>query len=120
MAALSQLAERRVGDVTIIALSGRCEDGDVTVREWIDALARDGRVKVILDLHAVQYLDSTGLGTLAAKYLTLRRQGGDLKLLSVPRQSLQLLTVTKLITVFERFDNEDEAVASFGGKVNVP
>ena len=113
MAPLSQLAQRRVGDVTIIALSGRCDEGDVTIRDGIDRLVLDGVVKVVLDLHAIDYLDSTGLGMLAAKYLTLRRQGGDLKLLSVPKQSLQLLTVTKLITVFERFESEEEAVASF-------
>ena len=113
MAPLSQLAERRVGDVAVVALSGRCDEGDVTLRDGIDRLVRSGCVKVILDLRAVEYLDSTGLGMLAAKYLTLRRQGGDLKLLAVPKQSLQLLTVTRLITVFERFQSEDEAVASF-------
>lgn len=113
MTPLSQLAERRVGDVAIVRLSGRCDEGDVTLRDGIDALVRDGCVKVILDLGAVEYLDSTGLGMVAAKYLTLRRKGGDLKLLAVPKQSLQLMTVTKLITVFERFQTEDEAVASF-------
>jgi anti-sigma B factor antagonist len=113
MTPLSQLAERRVGDVAIVALGGRCDEGDVTLRDRIDGLVHDGCVRVILDLRAVEYLDSTGLGMIAAKYLTLRRKGGDLKLLAVPRQSLQLMTVTKLITVFERFQTEDEAVASF-------
>ncbi len=113
--ALQQLAERQAGDVTILALGGRCEEGDTTIRDRIDELLRNGRVKVVLDLGAMAYIDSTGVGTIAAKYLTLRRRGGDLKLLHVPPRTLQLMTVTKLTRVFEFFDEEAVAIASFLG-----
>jgi anti-sigma B factor antagonist len=111
---LKQLAERRAGDVTIIALGGRGEEEETTIRDRIDELLRRGRVRVVLDLQAVEYIDSTGLGTIAAKYLTLRRRGGDLKLLHVPPRALHLMTITKLTRVFELFDTEDRAIESFG------
>jgi anti-sigma B factor antagonist len=110
---MKQLAERRAGDVTIIALGGRSDEEDTTIRERIDELVRGGRVRVVLDLQAVEYIDSTGLGTIAAKYLTLRRCGGDLKLLHVPPRTLHVMTIAKLTRVFELFDAEDLAIESF-------
>ena len=117
---LQQLAERQAGDVTILALGGRSEEGDTTFRDRIEELLRANRVRVVLDLQAVEYIDSTGLGTIAAKYLTLRRRGGDLKLLHVPPRTLQLMTITKLTRVFEFFDSEDRAIESFGRDATSP
>ena len=110
-----QIAERRVADVTILALTGDLvlEEGDTCLRDYIDGLARQGRVKVILDLHDVSHLDSAGIGMIAAKYLTLHRWGGTMKLLHLTEKARYLLRITKLDRVFEIFDSEDIAIQSF-------
>jgi anti-sigma B factor antagonist len=112
---LLQIAERSVADVTILALTGELvlEEGDTFLRDYIDGLARQGRVKVILDLHDVSHLDSAGIGMIAAKYLTLHRWGGTVKLLHLTEKARYLLRITKLDRVFEIFDSEEAAVRSF-------
>jgi len=110
-----EIAQRSVGDVTVLALKGRlvAEDGDVLV-DAVDALLQQGRIKLLLDVRDVTYIDSSGLGLLVSKYVSARRRGGDVKLLHLTTRSLHLLTITHLTEVFESFDSEADALRAFG------
>ena len=107
--------ERQAGDVTILDLSGevRIGEGAVALRDSIRNLADQGKTKVLLNLAGVKYMDSTGVGELIANYTTITRQGGQLKLLSLTEKIQNLLVITKLLTVFDSYDNEAEALKSF-------
>ena len=109
------LKERQAGDVTILDLSGevRIGEGAVALRDSIRGLADQGKNKVLLNLAGVKYMDSTGVGELIANYTTVKRQGGQLKLLSLTDRIQNLLVITKLLTVFDAYDNEAEALKSF-------
>jgi anti-sigma B factor antagonist len=109
------IAEREIGDVTILTLSGQMlvDDGDVAVRTRVLELARRGRINVALDLGAVTHIDSAGFGTMASSAKLLHDRHGALKLLHVPPRSKRLLEVMKLHTAFAIFDDEGEAIASF-------
>ncbi len=108
--------ERQAGDVTILDLSGevRIGEGAVALRDSIRNLTDQGKNKVLLNLAGVKYMDSTGVGELIANYTTVTRQGGQLKLLSLTEKIQNLLVITKLLTVFDSYDNEAEALKSFG------
>ena len=110
------IAERSVGPVTILALSGRLvlDDGDALLRQRVDDLVARGQLKIIADLTALDYVDSAGIGVLIAKYLSVRRRGGDLKLLRLSSRTHHALEITHLLTVFEAFESEEDAVRSFG------
>jgi anti-sigma B factor antagonist len=110
-----QITERRIGDVTILDLTGRVVlgEGDVPFRQAIDALVKEKRLKIILNLKDVTYIDSAGVGVMVGKLVSLRRQGGDIRLLTLVQRNLRVMTITKLVTVFEIFESEDEAVQSF-------
>ena len=116
MAGLMQITERAVGDVTILALEGRLvlDEGDVALRDYINRIVDQGRVKIVLDMRNVTRLDSAGIGMLVSKFLTACRRGGRLKLLQLTIRGDHLLDITKLSTVFEIFESEDEAIRSFG------
>jgi anti-sigma B factor antagonist len=107
--------ERRVGPVTILALRGRLvlDDGDTLLRQRIDDLVGSGQTRIVADLTELDYVDSAGIGILIAKYLSVRRKGGDLKLLRLSSRTHHALEITHLLTVFEAFDTEEEAVRSF-------
>ena len=107
--------ERQAGDVTILDLSGevRIGEGAVSLRDSIRNLADQGKTKLLLNLAGVKYMDSTGVGELIANYTTVTRQGGQLKLLSLTQRIRDLLVITKLLTVFDSYDNEAEAFKSF-------
>jgi anti-sigma B factor antagonist len=107
--------ERQAGDVTILDLSGevRLGDSSVALRDSIRKLADTGKNKVLLNLAGVKYVDSTGIGELIANYTTITRQGGQLKLLNLTDRIQNLLVITKLLTVFDSYDNESEALKSF-------
>jgi anti-sigma B factor antagonist len=109
------LKERRVGNVTILQLTGRLvlDDGNDELRDRIELLADQGRVNLIVDLKDVTYIDSCGVGLMIAKYVSLRRKGGDLKLLNLTRRSHHLMEISKLLDVFETFESEEHALASF-------
>jgi anti-sigma B factor antagonist len=111
-----QITERSVGDVTILALEGRLvlEEGDTALRDYINRIVEQGRVKIVLDMQNVTRLDSAGIGMLVSKFLTSYRKGGSVKLLHLTIRGDHLLHVTKLHTVFEIFDSEEEAIRSFG------
>lgn len=110
------ISERAVGDVTIVELDGR-----ITVQEGVDAfrdLARrllgDGRVKIVLDMRNVPYIDSTALGEIIRTFTSATRQNGSVKLLNVSPHVHQLLVITSLLSVFDLFESETDAVRSFG------
>jgi anti-sigma B factor antagonist len=109
------IQERRVGAVAILALRGRLvlDDGDVQLRERIDALVSRGDVRIVVDFTDLDYVDSAGIGVLIAKYLSVRRKGGQLKLLRLSMRAHHALEITHLLTVFETFDREEDAVNSF-------
>ena len=111
-----RIVERRIGDVTILRLIGRLEleDGDTMLRDTINGLVADGRVKLVLDMKEVTRLDSAGIGMLVSKFLTARRNGGCLKILNPTERTDHLMEITKLTTIFEIFDDEEAAVRSFG------
>ena len=116
MNTLMHIDEQRIADVTVLRLAGRLElyDGDAILREWIDRLVDEGRVNVVLDLKDVTRLDSAGIGLLVAKFLSVKRRGGAIKLLHLTERIRRLLHMTRLDTIFEIFDREDQAVHSFG------
>src|SRR5829696_873961 len=109
------LKERQAGDVTILDLSGEVRIGDASIalRDAIRKLVDAGKKKVLLNLAGVKYMDSSGIGELIANYTTLSRQGGQLKLLNLTDRIQNLLVITKLLTVFDSYDNEAEALKSF-------
>ena len=110
-----QIEEREVGEVLIIDLSGKLTigEGDELLKDKINSLVQQGRRKLVLNLAGVPYIDSAGLGEIVRTYTTVSRQGGKLKLLNLTKRIQDLLAITKLLTVFETFDSEQEAVQSF-------
>jgi len=106
---------RRLDDVVIIDLSGRITigDGTLTIRDTFQELIQAGNAKFLVNLAGVDYIDSSGLGELVNFFTTVRKKvDGQVKLLSLTRRVRDLLQITKLLTVFEAFDNETEALKS--------
>jgi anti-sigma B factor antagonist len=110
-----QIEERVVDDVTILDLKGKMTlgEGDELLKDKIGSLVSQGRKKILLNLEAVPYIDSAGLGEIVRTYTSISRQGGRLKLLNVSKRIQDLLVITKLITIFDSYDGEAEAVKSF-------
>jgi anti-sigma B factor antagonist len=109
------ITERRNGDVTILRLNGRLVfgDGASLLRSRINELLDEARLKFLLDLRDVTYVDSFGVGVLAAKYVSVRRKGGDVKFLSLSERSHHVMSISGLIKIFESFESEEEAIGSF-------
>ena len=107
--------QRQAGDVTILDLSGavRMGDGAVSLRNAIRGLIEQSNKKILLNLSGVKNIDSSGIGELIANYTTLSRDGGQLKLLKLTDKIRDLLVITKLLTVFDSYDDEAEALNSF-------
>lgn len=110
-----QIGERVVSGVMILDLKGKMTlgEGDELLKDKINSLIQQGQQKLLLNLGDVPYIDSAGLGEIVRTYTTVSRQGGKLKLLNLTKRIEDLLSITKLLTVFETFDSEQEAVASF-------
>jgi anti-sigma B factor antagonist len=111
-----QIEQRANGDVQIVTILGDItlsKGGDVLLKDKIQSLLQQGHRKVILDLGNVSYVDSAGLGQLVQVYATTSHLGGSLKLLNLTKRLKDLLVLTKLLTVFEAYDTEAEAIASF-------
>ena len=110
-----QIKDRQAGDVTILDLSGKITigEGSVQLREAVKRMLDEGKKKLLLNLGDVSYVDSSGIGELVSSYTTTGNNGGQLKLLNQTKKIHDLLTITKLVTVFETHDNEETAVASF-------
>jgi anti-sigma B factor antagonist len=115
MAPPLQIVERRTGDVSILDLKGRIVlgEGDAPLRDAVEQLLGQGRAKIVLNLHDVTYIDSAGIGVMVGRLLTVRRKGGDIKLMHLTARSHRVMTITKLLTVFDAFVDEAQAVASF-------
>ena len=114
MAQLS-IKERQSGDVIVLDLSGKITigEGSVQLREEVRKLLEDGKKNILLNLGDVAYVDSSGIGELVSSYTTTSNQGGHLKLLNLTKKIQDLLMITKLLTVFETFDNEQDGLESF-------
>ena len=110
-----ELNERQAGDVTILDMNGsvRMGEGAISLRNSIRALGEQGKKKILLNLSGVKNIDSSGIGELIANYTTISRDGGQLKLLNLTDKIQNLLVITKLLTVFDSYDNEAEALNSF-------
>lgn len=111
-----QIAERQVDDVTVLILTGEItlDDGELAFGRRVDDLVlTQGRRKILLDLGGVTYIDSAGVGMMAAELKIVRAKGGAMKLLHLAGHSHRLLATLKLMTVFESFDDEALAVRSF-------
>jgi anti-sigma B factor antagonist len=109
------IAERTVSEVTVLDLKGKMTlgEGDELLKDKINSLLANGKKKLVLNLEGVPYIDSAGLGEIVRTYTTVSRQGGSLKLLNLTKRIEDLLSITKLLTVFETFDTEAEAINSF-------
>ena len=108
--------ERREGGVTVLDLKGRVRIGVTTaLHEAIRCLVREGKTQILLNLAGVTHVDSTGFGELISSHITLSDQGGAIKLVHLTKRLRDLMTITKLLTVFEVYDNEPDALASFRG-----
>jgi anti-sigma B factor antagonist len=110
-----KISTRKVDGVTIVDCSGRITlgEGSVTLRETVTQLLGKGEKKILLNLGDVNYIDSSGIGELVSAFTTVRKQGGDLKLLNLTKKVHDLLLITKLYTVFDVKDDEAVAVKSF-------
>jgi anti-sigma B factor antagonist len=106
---------RDLGDVRIVGLSGKITigGGDVKIRELVDNALADSRNKIIFDLGGVSAIDSSGIGEMVACYTTVAKHGGKLKLMHLSPKINDILQVTQLITVFDVYDDEQEALGSF-------
>jgi anti-sigma B factor antagonist len=110
-----EIVERTVSDVTVLDLKGKMTlgEGDELLKDKINSLLADGKKKLVLNLEGVPYIDSAGLGEIVRTFTTVSRQGGKLKLLNLTKRIEDLLSITKLLTVFETFESEPDAIKSF-------
>jgi anti-sigma B factor antagonist len=109
------IRERQAGDVTILDLEGKITigEGNVALRGAVRRLVQEGKKKVLLNLSGVSYMDSSGIGELVSSHTTIGREKGQLKMLGLGEKIRELLVITKLLTVFETYNSEPEALNSF-------
>ncbi len=107
--------ERQAGDVTVLDMSGKITigEGSVALRNAIRKLIEGGKKKILLNLSQVSYVDSSGIGEFVASFTAIGREGGQLKLLNLTQKIQDLLAITKLLTVFDTYDDESSALNSF-------
>src|SRR5829696_9869037 len=110
-----QIEERSVGDVVVLDLKGKITlgEGDEVLKDKVNSILNQGRKKIVLNLADVPYIDSAGLGEVVRTYTTVSRQGGQLKLVNLTKRITDLLSITKLLTVFETFESEAEALKTY-------
>ena len=110
--------QRRIEDVTVLDLKGRerIRGATMALHESIRCLAAEGKTQVLLDLAWVKHIDSAGLGELIASHVTLDKKGGAFKLLHMTESVRELMTIAKLLAVFDVYEDEPEALASFEGE----
>ena len=108
---------RKVDGITVVDMSGRLTIGEpvLQLRDNIRGFIDDGDLRFILNLGDVSYIDSSGLGELVSTYTTVRNREGDVKLLNLTSKAKDLLQMTKLLTVFDTYDDESKAVAAVKG-----
>jgi anti-sigma B factor antagonist len=110
-----QIEERAVDDVTVLVLTGEMllDDGDLEFRRQIDALVNSSRVRILVDLAGVTYIDSSGVGMMVAQLKAVQRRGGDIRLLRLNSRGQRLFSLLKLRSTFETYDDEALALRSF-------
>ena len=111
-----KIKERQAGDITILDVEGRIMfgDGEEKFRDTVTRAIESGRVKLIINMAEVPYIDSAGISQLVRTFVAVGKRGGRMKLLHVTKRVRELLTITRLLTIWELSDSEEEAVLSFG------
>ena len=109
------IKERQAGDITILDMDGKVTigEGSVALRSAIRRLLEEGKKKILLNLGGVGYIDSSGIGELVSSFTAVNKEGGTLKLLKLTQKIQDLLAITKLLTVFDVYDEEETALASY-------
>jgi anti-sigma B factor antagonist len=109
------IRERQAGDITVLDMDGRITigEGSVALRSAVRRLLEEGKKNILLNLAGVGYIDSSGIGELVSSYTAINKEGGQLKLLSLTQKLQDLLTITKLLTVFDAYDTEADALSNF-------
>jgi anti-sigma B factor antagonist len=110
-----KIETRTVGDIHLLDCSGKITlgEGTMAIRNTVRELIKNGGKKLVLNLSDVNYIDSSGIGELVSSFTTVTNQGGQLKLLNLTKKIHELLAITKLLTVFQTFDDEASAINSF-------
>jgi anti-sigma B factor antagonist len=111
-----QIAERSAGNVTVLDLSGQitlAKGDDQLLKDKVNSLVHQGNKRILINLADVTHMDSAGLGELVGAYTTVTKSGGSLKLVNLTKRLHDLLSITKLLTVFDTFDSEPEALKAF-------
>jgi anti-sigma B factor antagonist len=110
-----EIRERNIGEVVVLEMFGKITigEGSVQLRDSVSKLLDAGRNKIVLNLSGVTYMDSSGIGELVSRFTTTKNTGGRLKLLNLPKKIKDLLMITKLLTVFEIYEDEQAALDSF-------
>ncbi len=110
-----KIETRTVGDVKVLDCSGKITlgEGTMAIRNTVREVLKNGGKKIVLNLSDVNYIDSSGIGELVSTYTTVTNQGGHLILLNLTKKIQELLAITKLLTVFQVYDNEQKAISSF-------
>jgi anti-sigma B factor antagonist len=111
------IQERVVGAVTVLDCDGKLVlgDGDALLKDKVHSLIFQGRKQLLLNMGGVSYVDSSGLGALVASSMTAKNNGGDVRLVNLTKRLHDLLVISKLVNVFDTYDNEAEAIRSFPG-----
>lgn len=111
-----QIRVRKLGSIVILDLTGKITigEGSNLLRDHVNQLLEEGDREIILNFADTTYIDSSGIGELISRHTTTKNQNGHLKLLHLPRKIRDLLMVTRLLHLFETFDDEQEALLSFG------
>lgn len=111
-----KISEREAGDITILDIEGRIMfgDGEENFREAVTRMIDAGRVKLVLNMAEVPYIDSAGISQLVRTFVTAGKMGGRMKLLHLTKRVRELLNITRLLTVWEAYESEEDAVGSFG------
>ena len=109
------ISERQAGDVTILDMDGKVTigEGSVALRTTIRRLLGENKKKILLNLAGVGYVDSSGIGELVSSFTAVNKESGSLKLLNLTQKIQDLLAITKLLTVFDVFENEGDALSSY-------
>ncbi|MBX7172781.1 MAG: STAS domain-containing protein [Pyrinomonadaceae bacterium] len=109
------ISERQAGDITILDMDGKVTigEGSVALRNTIRRLLGEGKKKILLNLAGVGYIDSSGIGELVSSFTAVNKEGGQLKLLNLTQKIQDLLAITKLLTVFDVYESEGDALSGY-------
>jgi len=109
------ISVRQAGDVAILDLGGKVTigEGSIALRTAVRNLIAEGKTKVLLNMSDISYCDSSGIGELVSSFSAIQREGGTMKLLNLTKKLKELMSITKLLTVFDNFEDEETALASF-------